>query len=128
MKPYLGGFWRLKDRADVSGTERVDCETEISWRVEVFKFEFETVGGMRGMSFEVLKVRTMVVVLFLFLISIRRADKVRRWLTELKQQTKQSDQSKELLIGPHTFHASAGAGPTQVQSECQVPMRDTLKS
>lgn len=70
----------------------------------------------------------MVVVLFLFLICIRRADKVRRWLTELKQQTKQSDQGKDLPIGPHTFHASAGAWSAQVQSECQIPMRDTLKS
>ena len=88
----------------------------------------ETVGDLRGMSFEVFEVRTMVVVLLLFLIGIRRADKVGRRLTELKEQTKQSDQGKDLPIGPHTFYASARQLPAQVQSECQIPLRDAPKA
>lgn len=73
----------------------------------------KTNGNLCRVGSEVFETRTMVVILVLarataidlelnledfFLLSAvrRRADKVGRWLTELKEQTEQSDKGKDL--------------------------------
>lgn len=70
--------------------------TEINNVVNRSELEVKTDDDLRRMGLHGFKARPMVVILLLLLGNRRGADKVRRWLTELKEQTEQSDEGKNL--------------------------------